>query len=885
MQVPAKELRPPAEVDAPHGLVNLPVRHASFVGRQRELDLLDAVLHGAGTAVVQALHGLGGVGKSALASHWAATRINTDNPVWWITADSEAGVEAGLASLAAALQPALAQLPQDQLTERAVQWLATHRGWLLILDNVHHPDHIARLTARATTGRILITSRRASGWHDIATPVPLDVLTPAEALELLSRILNRSGRTSTLDGAAELCEELGHLPLAVEQAASYIAESGLDPRAYLRLLADYPADMYREAGEGRDSERTIARIWRITLDRIIDTPLAGQILRILAWYAPEGIPRHLLDPLGAPPAVHQAVRRLAAYSMINANSRTLTAHRLVQAVARTPDAEDPHRQPEDVATALQRATACLASAIPEDWQEPVEGTALRTLLPHVEALACHAAPSTDLATTAVVLNRTGPFLAYQGQSRRAIAYLQRAIDCRERVLGQDAPDTLVSRRNLASAYAVAGDLARATPLFEATLDDTVRVQGVDHPDALTARSYLAYAYSSAGDLSRAIPLLEGTLDDAIRVLGEDDRLTLVSRNNLANAYTAAGEVARAIPLFERVLADRTRVLGADAHVTLISRNNLASAYQAVGDLGRAIPLFETTLADMQRVLGRDEPTTLSSRRNLAYAYHAAGDLGRAIPLIETTLADIERVLGEDSPDALAARSNLAGAYQAVGDVDRAVPLFETTLADMERRLGKDSPNTLVALNNLAGAYYALGDLERAIPLLQHGLIQMERVLGADAPTTLVARNNLASTYYALGDPERAIPLLRHGLIEMERVLGTDAPSTLIARRNLADTYAAMDECDIAIPIYEDALNGMERVWGIDHLETLTCCNNLASVYQAVEDLDHAIPLYEHALNGLERMWGADHPTARLVAENLAAARDALGTSGSAPQDL
>ena len=148
-----------------------------------------------------------------------------------------------------------------------------------------------------------------------------------------------------MDGAGELCAELGFLPLAIEQAGAYLAEAGVTPREYLDLLVRYPVAMYQATAEGGDAARTIARIWRVTLDRLADDPLAGQVLRILAWYAPEAIPRALLDGLADPPALLRAVGRLAAYSMLTAGTDTLAMHRLVQAVTRTPDPGDPHRSP------------------------------------------------------------------------------------------------------------------------------------------------------------------------------------------------------------------------------------------------------------------------------------------------------------------------------------------------------------------------------------------------------------------------------------------------------------------------------------------------------------------------------------------------------------
>ena len=402
---------------------------------------------------------------------------------------------------------------------RCSGWPPT-RGWLVILDNVTDPADVAPLLARASAGRYLVTSRRASGWHATGVaPVRLDVLDPAEAQALLAAIL-APGRPREADGAAELCAELGFLPLAIEQAGAYLAQAGATPREYLDLLARYPTAMYQAAPEGGDAARTIARIWRVTLDRLAGDPLAGQVLRILAWYAPDGIPRMLLDGLADPPAVLGAVGRLAAYSMLTAAPGTLAMHRLVQAVTRTPDPDDPHRDPQAIDAARDQATRQLADALP-DWQDPAGWPGWRMLLPHIDALASHAPPDTDTHATAYLLNQAGLFLDGQGQPVRAAGYLQRALAGRVRVLGADHPDTLASRNNLAAAHHAVGDLGRAIPLHEQTLADRLRVLGADHPDTLASRNNLAYAYQAAGDLGRAIPLYEQTLADSVRVLGAD----------------------------------------------------------------------------------------------------------------------------------------------------------------------------------------------------------------------------------------------------------------------------------------------------------------------------------------------------------------------------
>ncbi|MGW2016746.1 tetratricopeptide repeat protein [Streptomyces sp. NPDC001927] len=837
VSLPPEVLRPPAEVAARAGLDTLAVRTGLFVGRTHELERLDAALASPGGAVVQAVAGLGGIGKSALAAQWAATRAHGRAPVRWITADSPSGVQEGLADLATALQPALSgALPIEALAEWAMQWLASHTGWLLILDNVNDPADITPLLDRAgTRGRFLITSRLATPWHGIPTVVRLGVLDEAEALDLLTRITTAAGPRD-LYGAAELCAELGHLPLAVEQVAAYLAQNPLTtPRDYLAMLDQYPAAMYRHGAVGFTSpERTIARIWHITLDKINDhQPLAADLLRLLAWYAPDQIPTTLLGGLADAPALQAAQGLLTAYGVITPDPATgsLAVHRLVQALARTHDPDEPHRTPQLVAQARDHATTQMHANLPTTWDTPATWQTWRTLLPHIDALVGHAPADTDTNTTTLLLNRTGLFLRNQGQLTRATSHLQRALSGRLRILGEGHPHTLISRNNLAYAYESAGDLGRAIRLYEQTLTDQLRVLGEDHPDTLISRNNLAYAYESAGELDRAIPLFEETVTASLRILGEDHPKSLIYRNNLAHAYRSAGDLGRAIPLFEETLADRLRVLGEDHPDTLISRNNLASAYRTAGGLDRAIPLYEQTLADQLRVLGENHPRTLLSRNNLASAYESAGDLGRAIPLFEETLADRLRVLGEDHPDTLSSRNNLASAYRSAGDLARAIPLFEETLADQLRVLGENHPDSLLSRNNLASAYKSAGDLGRAIPLFEETLADRLRVLGENHPDTLSSRNNLASAYRTAGDLGRAIPLFEETLADRLRLLGEDHPDSLISRNNLASAYRTAGDLDRAIALYKRTLADQLRVLGQDHPDTLLSRRNLASALE------------------------------------------------------
>ncbi|MDH6228985.1 FxSxx-COOH system tetratricopeptide repeat protein [Streptomyces sp. MJP52] len=876
--LPPEAYRPIPDDAADGGISN--IASDLFVGRNDELTALKEAFTRPGKVVVHAVHGLGGVGKSALAAHWAGRR--PERLRWWVTADDASAVDAGLAALARALQPALAALPAEVQSERAVDWLTRHDGWLLVLDNVEDPRHIRPLLDRLPGGRILITTRRATGWHHYATAIRLGVFRPDESLELFTRVLTHHGPRDT-DGADAVCEELGHLALAVEQAAAYCAETGIPPLAYLDLLAQWPATMFAAGAEGGDAERTIARIWHLTLDRLSDTPLAGDLLRVLAWYAPDRIPRSLLEGLAEPPRLAAAIGRLTAYSMITDNGdATWSVHRLVQALARTPDPDDPHRRPEAIDHARDQATTRLADTFPTgSYDQPDTWPLCRAVLPHADALTHHHTPDHDTTRTARVLHLTALYRFGQGALAPAIHALQRALATEERIRGNDHPHTLTTRNNLARAYRSAGELSRAVQLQECTLHDSERVLGNDHPDTLITRNNLAYTYRVAGRVDDAITLGEQVAAGLSRLFGDNSRETLIARSNLASAYSQAGRTTDSIALNEQVAADFARLLGDDHPDTLIARGNLVSSYNETGRAAEAVALAEQVAADVSRVFGKDHPRTLSARANLASSYDSAGLTAEAISLGEQVEADLGRVLGEDHLETLTARANLASSYDSAGRTAEALTLSEQIAVVRTRVLGEDHPDTLTTRANLAYYYHQMERTADAMTLGLQVAAARARVLGIDHPDTLTACHNLAAACRSAGRIATAIALGERVAAARARVLGEDNPDTLTTQANLAHSYQQAGRTADAITLGEQIAAVFARVNGEDHPETLTVRANLATAYTRAGRATEAVILGEQIVAARARVLGEDNPDTLTAQANLASAYASAGCAADA----
>ncbi|MFJ4976883.1 NACHT domain-containing protein, partial [Streptomyces coeruleorubidus] len=499
----AEAVRWAKELDAPAGTGNLPGAASSvFVGRRDELAELRRLLTDEGEGAVtqvsatRAIHGLDGIGKSTLALHYAHTHRLTYTLVWWINATDAEQIVSSLATLAMRLCPQWAATAgvQEQAAW-AILWLQWHPGWLLVFDSVEDPADLRHYLGTLPGGHRLATSRTATGWHAIAPTMHLGLLDADSAVTLLCTLALGTKHAPTpkqRQDAAALAAELGYLPLALEQAGSYLFETGISLADYRNMLGQ----VMDVAAGGINPERTIARIWLHTLTAIERrNPQAVRVLNATAWLAPDDIPRTLLAPLCPDPrTLGEALGTLHAYDMIShsADRESIGVHRLVQTVLR-------HRPATEAAypRGRQDAEHLIRQAMPG---EDTNTAQWERLLPHVVSVAESTPPHSPASSeTADVYHAAAQYLYRQGRDAHTIRLRAAALAQYEQILGDTHPDTLTSRNHLAHAYQAAGDLERAIPLYETTLAQYEQILGDTHPDTLTSRNHLAHAYQAAGD--------------------------------------------------------------------------------------------------------------------------------------------------------------------------------------------------------------------------------------------------------------------------------------------------------------------------------------------------------------------------------------------------
>jgi tetratricopeptide (TPR) repeat protein len=570
--------------------------------------------------VIHVITGFPGAGKTMLAAAYARAKLAAGwRLVAWVSAEDTWSLLAGLARTADAAglyegDAAGGTADAGRLLRRRLE--GDGDRCLLVFDDMRDPDLLLPFLPIYGAARVLITGPGRSSAI-AGTTVPVGVFSDDEAVAFLT------GRTGQADaeGAAALAAELGHLPLALAQAAAVIAGQSLGYRAYLERLRAVPVEESLVGEVGQPSVPGVVQAVLLSLEasRAADQADTGsRVIEILAVLSAAGVRRDLLHAAGqagaltasghqvAAALVDEALARLAERSLVTVSldgGQTIIMHRTVMLVVR---AELARRQQ---LTAACRLAASVLEARAKAVAVPRNRPAVRDIPRQVSALMDNAA---------------GP----AGEDK-------------------DLARALLRLRSLALYHLIElGDcVSQAIAFGEPLTADLERMLGPDHPETLNARNSLAAAYRAAGRDAEAIRLFERTMVTRQLLLGPDHPDTLTSQNNLAAAYQDEGRSTDAVLLFELTLASRERLLGADHPSTLNSRGNLAAAYRDVGRLAEAIPLFEQTLADRERLLGPGHPDTLRSRSSLAAAYR---DAGRAAP---ANLVGAKNLPAEEAPPA------------------------------------------------------------------------------------------------------------------------------------------------------------------------------------------------------------------------------------------
>jgi len=602
-------------------------------GRDDDLRSLEA---GQATAITQAqtIHGLGGIGKTRLAVEHAWRSGDRYDTALFVVADSPQALRSGLASLA---RPSLLNLPEskagaeDETLAAVLRWLRGQDRWLLILDNVDTKEAesaVLEILPSLSQGRVLITSRLRD-WPATVRRQPLETLSLDEAERfLLERTLeDRTRSENDPEQARRLAEELGSLPLALEQAAAYIAH-------YQMSLSAYLEDWQRERetvlnwydGSVMQYPAPVAVTWQKTFQQLSQT--AAAILRLTAYLAPDPIPSEmfeegasiveeavgmLFEETGMPPgdsSIKNAIAELASFSMATREGSSFTVHRMVQDALRSRIPEE--RRREWIERSLQLVDD-FSPTPPDDVRTWPVWDRLRS---HAALVVKYADGAGIAHPTARLMSQLATLLNAKALHIEAEPLIRRALKINEDYFGPQHPDVTVCLNNLAQLLQATDLLAEAEPLMRRALQIDEDSFGPKHSQVSIDLNNLATLLYNTNRLADAEPLMRRSLQIDEDSFGLQHPNVARDLNNLAVLLQDTNRLADAEPLMRCALQIDEHSFGPDHPEVATVLNNLAMLLKDTDRLEEAEPLMRRAVEISERSLGTDHPNTKLFCNNL-----------------------------------------------------------------------------------------------------------------------------------------------------------------------------------------------------------------------------------------------------------------------------
>ncbi|HEY1705843.1 MAG TPA: FxSxx-COOH system tetratricopeptide repeat protein [Trebonia sp.] len=816
----------------------IPFRNPHFTGRELELQALRAELQAEGSAVIRqppsALYGLGGVGKTQIATEYAHRYAEEYEVVWWVRSDQEDSIQASLVALGNQLR--LAEIsPGDRdrsmrLVIDALQSGDPYSRWLLIFDDVTQPNKLRRYIPQG--GHVIVTSR-INEWRQVLNTDGIEVreFDRAETVKFLrDRVPQLAPASSAVteavagQDAERLAAALGDLPLAAEHAVSYLTQTGVQVGDY---IAAFERDAHALLGQEADmfaSNRVVSTTWSVTRHSL--SPEARELFQLLAFFAAEPISEEILLPgqlefdpplseplhkvLSSRSDLKRAQRELARFSLISVYGQRNVAqlHRVVQAVTRARI----EKEAPDLAQSLQQAVfSLLAATDPDSPEREQNDSVYRRTIAHL--IPTGALKSDNARVRNLTINQVRR-LRMRGGNREALRLGQAALD-----VWKSSPDdiqTLAVAAEIGMAQRELGQVEEAFRLNTDTLRRLREQYGTDDD------TYLLVADSYSEDL-RVLGKYDEALEHDLALLPVYDQVfspgqfwPLSLRNNIAIDLRCVGRYEEALRYDAEVADERERYFGS-TNLPLLS-----SKFGVARDL-RHLCRYEESLEVCREITSimeaRGEPHNFSRLlmdSGLAVSLRWAGYFAEAHAVAEDTYRQYVGYAGEGHRATLTMATNLMCDRRLVNDLEGAAGLGAATVAAWEKATSGGHPCTLNAKGNLAVILRAQGYPAAALDMNQRVLEGLRDLYSYDHPTTLIVMTHLASDLAAIGEARQAREVGEEVVAKSTATRGPLHTCTLAAAVNLAHDLRATGDRDAARELEDRALAGFDEKLSPEH---------------------------------------------------------------------
>jgi tetratricopeptide (TPR) repeat protein len=764
-----------AKRTTPQGPAQLPLDIHGFTGRCAALSGLDLLIHDdpedrPHAVLITAIQGMPGIGKTALAVHWAH-HVAHRFPDGQLYIDLGGHSSRGAVTISDALGHLLrglgvdgTQIPADE-TERAAVYrsASADRQVLIVLDNAASAEQVRPLLPGSPLCLVVVTSRsQLVGLvaHDGARTIDLDVLSPDESAELLAAILGPERVATETGPTAELARLCAHLPLALRVAAADLASRPHDSIA--GAVRELAADRLSALVIDEDPRSAVQAAFELSFQRLSDdAKLAFRRLGLIE--VPDFTPGAVAALLGwQTESAQRALRGLVRANLVEANRPgRYRLHDLLRDYAR-------------ILTRSEDTDAYRSDAVRKllGWYLIRSREAAQVLHPHRRPLSALPEP----AQPGVVLGYADALSWFEGERSNLIGAILQAERFELDEFTWEIADALYDFLDL-RGYHVDNIGIHRTGLAAATR----------HANAL-ARAYmlqhLAVIETHRGHYAEAIGNAQGALAE-LRQL-RDPYAESAPLNALARIYLRLGRYPEAREQGQEALRIRRHI--GDRRGEAETLDNLVSLSWRLGNYPDAVRDGNQALG-IWREIGdrRGEGEALT---NIATVQLSVGESEHALRAASAAL-EIARQIGD--------QYGIANALATLSNICRKLARYPDAIARAEealviRREIADLRGEAAVLVNEGKIYTEAGRYSEALRCLRDAL-KIQGDIG-DRQGVGETRRETAYAYWRRGRYPQALEHLRQALT-IQREIGdrSGEGETLDimgrVRRRMGDYPAAM----------------------------------------------------------------------------------------------
>ena len=574
--------------------------------------------------------------------------------------------------------------------------------------------------------------------------------------------------------AVSLVERLGHLPLALAFAGSFISKTTI--AKYLELHGKSWMELHGAMKNPHDyPDRTIVTTWQISFDELVRKDAgAAKLLRLwgyldnrelwfqlLQWEECKIVaPSWLQDITASENSFLRTIGILLDYSLIERNENgTYSMHAVVHDWIQA----SVNRNSDDCL--MQIAAITLGQAIPPYGTE-YYWHITRRLLPHIDRCSGYWHGDSELDITVYTaayldsLHCLGDLYFIHGWSVKAEAIHNQVLAGRTQVNGSERIVTPETHHCLGRIYLEQGNLTEAEVMFDRALMGYEEIYGSDHQETLASLVCLGNLYTKQGRFSEAKIIYDRALTGCNKTLGSEHTIAPDILSGLGSLYRLQGQFAEAEFMYKRALIGEEKIFGLENASTLDVVYNLAEIYLAWGQLTQAKAMSERALVGYEKIFDPEHESVLSVVHMLGNVFHRQGKLAEAEVMYKRALIGEEKTLGLEHISTLDTVHNLAIIYSAWGQLTQTKTMGERALVGYEKVHDPEHESTLAVVNILGDVYHQQGQLAEAEAMLKRALIGRSNILGPEHGYTLSVAETLVQLYTQQGRTSEADAISR-----------------------------------------------------------------------------------------------------------------------------